>query len=209
VAARLRGLTLALQRPGRLWAGFAAALAAGALAAAASDPALLDWQRVLAWHQPWRWWSAALVHLSTGHLLANLAGCAVVGAFGWAAGCTRRDAAAWSVAWPLTHLLLVLQPALLRFAGLSGVLHAGVAVAAFALVTRERGLRRAIGLAVLAGLLLKLTLDQPWAGAVQQWPGWDIGIAPLAHATGAAAGLACAAVAWATSPSRATATMHR
>lgn len=198
-----------LKRPGWLWAGFAAALAVGAAIAAVLDPALFDWQRVLAWHQPWRWWSAALIHLSRGHLLANLAGCVVVGAFGAAARCTPRDVAAWSVAWPLTHLLLVLQPTLWRYAGLSGLLHAGVAVAAFALVTRARGGRRAVGLAVLAGLLLKLALERPWAEAVQQWPGWDIGIAPLAHATGAAAGIVCAAVAWATSRPRAVATMHR
>lgn len=197
-----------LRRPGALWAAFSAALGAGALAAAAVDPALLDWQRLLAWSQPWRWWSAALVHLSTGHLLANLAGCVVVGAFGGAARCHRRDAAAWAAAWPITHLLLVLQPALTRYAGLSGLLHAGVAVAAFALVSRERGARRAIGAAVLAGLLVKVLSERPWGPAVQHWPAWDIGIAPLAHATGAAAGLLCAAVAWATSRPSGVATMR-
>lgn len=173
------------------------------------DPPLLDWQRVLAWHQPWRWWTAALVHLSPNHLLANLIGCIVVGAFGWAAHCSRRDAAAWSVAWPLTHLLLLLHPGLTRYGGLSGVLHAGVAVAAFGLAVRDVGPRRWIGLAVLAGLLLKVAAERPWAGALQQWPGWDIPIAPMAHATGLAAGLACAAVAWATSRPRGVATMRR
>jgi rhomboid family GlyGly-CTERM serine protease len=195
--------------PSRLWGAFATALAAAALAASTIDPVLMEWQRLLAWQQPWRWWTAALVHLSHGHLLSNLLGCAVVGAFGWAARCTRRDAAAWSVAWPLTHLALLLQPALQRYAGMSGLLHAGVAVAAFGLVVRERGQRRAIGAAVLAGLLLKVALERPWGAAVQPWPGWDIGIAPIAHATGTAAGLLCAVVAWVTWRRRAVATMRR
>jgi rhomboid family GlyGly-CTERM serine protease len=194
---------------GALWAGFCAAVALGALLGVTINPALLDWQRVLAWQHPWRWWSAALVHLSTGHLLANLAGCLVVGAFGWAARCTRRDVAAWSVAWPITHLLLMLQPTLVRYAGLSGVLHAGVAVAAFGLVVHDDGRRRGIGLAVLAGLLLKVVAERPWSAAVQHWPGWDIPIVPMAHASGAAAGLACAVVAWATSRRRGVATIGR
>ncbi|MEY4909639.1 MAG: rhombosortase [Pseudomonadota bacterium] len=38
----------------------------------------LAWVPALAWSEPWRWWSAAWVHLSTRHLLANLAGAALV-----------------------------------------------------------------------------------------------------------------------------------
>lgn len=196
-------------RPGTLWAAFAASLAVAALLTARADPALLDWQPQRAWAEPWRWWSAALVHLGGGHLLANLAGCGVVGAFGRAAGCTRRDAAAWGAAWPLTHLGLLLQPALAHYGGLSGLLHAGVAVAALGLVLRGRGRARAIGLAVLAGLVLKILGERPWAGAAQIWPGFDFPVAPLAHATGALAGLLCAAVAHATSSARAMATIRR
>ena len=200
---------MTLARPGALWLAFAVSLALAAALAARVDPAWLDWQPRLAWAEPWRWWSAALVHLSTGHLLANLTGCVVVGLFGWAAGCTRRDAAAWGAAWPLTHLALLLQPELARYGGLSGLLHAGVVVAACALVLRGHGRRRAIGLAVLVGVALKLVLEQPWSGALQRWPGWDIAVAPLAHASGALAGLLCAGVAWATSRPRPLATMGR
>ena len=55
------------------------------------------------------------------------------------AACSDRRAAAsaaalaWALAWPLTHLALLAEPALLRYGGLSGVLRAGAAVAAVAL----------------------------------------------------------------------------
>ena len=38
-----------------------------------------------------------------------------------------------SVAWPLTHLSLLARPEVMHYGGLSGVLHAGVAVAALGL----------------------------------------------------------------------------
>jgi hypothetical protein len=97
---------------------------------------------------------------------------------------------------------LLLQPALRHYGGLSGVLHAGVAVVAVSLLGQPNRARRAIGGTVLLGLALKVIFEAPWAGAVRQVPGWDIGIAPLAHATGAAAGVLCAllARAWRQAP---------
>lgn len=207
MAPRLR--LSALQRPGRAWAALALLLGLGALVGAAAPAAGLDWQPALAWREPWRWWTAVFVHLSCGHLAANLAGCAVVGAFGAAAGAQVRDTGAWLAAWPLTQLALLAQPALAHYAGLSGVLHAGVAVAALALVLRGRGARRAIGAAVLAGLLVKVASERAWTGALQHWSGWDIAIAPAAHAAGLAAGLVCAALAWTIGRPRPGQTMHR
>ena len=52
-----------------------------------------------------------------------------------------------------------------------------------------------IGIAVLAGLSLKVALERPLAAPTQWLPGWDFPVAPLAHLTGAAAGLLCGAVA--------------
>jgi len=132
------------------------------------------------------------VHLSPLHLVANLLGTALVAALGLAAGCGRRAALAWALAWPLTHATLLLQPALSTYGGLSGVLHAGVAVAAWQLLRGGRGAHRAVGAALAIGLLLKLGLEAPWQGPLRQVPGWDIAIAPLAHAGGAAAGWLCA-----------------
>ena len=63
------------------------------------------------------------------------------------------------------------------------MLHAGVAVVAVHLIATARGLRRAIGLAVLAGLALKVAGETPWAAEALRHPaGWDIAVAPFAHA---------------------------
>lgn len=172
------------------WLGGCALLALGTLLVATQPSAPWDWQPALATRQPWRWWTAAFVHWSPGHLGANLAGLALVAALGWRARCGRRATLAWALAWPLTHLGLLLQPALTHYGGLSGVLHAGVATLAVHLLGQAG--RRALGAALLAGLLAKVLLEAPWGAPLRAVPGWDILIAPAAHASGAAAGLLCA-----------------
>ena len=129
---------------------------------------------------------------------ANLAGTALIAALGARARADRADAWAWFAAWPLTQLGLLLQPSLLHYGGLSGVLHAGVVIAAIGLLQREVGLRRAVGALILGGVALKVGLEQPWQGGLRQAPGWDLAIAPAAHLSGAVAGLVCglAAAAW-------------
>lgn len=179
----------------RAWPALCAALALGACLGWFAPREVLDWQPQHALAQPWRPWTAALVHLSPLHLAANLLGCAVVAAFGIAARVPRHAALAWLAAWPLGHAALSLQPQLLHYGGLSGVLHAGVAIAALHLAWRAPGHRRTIGAAVLAGLALKLVFEQPFAAPTQALPGWDFRVAPLAHLTGAAAGALCGAVA--------------
>lgn len=188
----------------RAWASMAIALALGALALWSAPREAFDWQPGLAVTQPWRLWTAALVHLSPLHLQANLLGCAVVAVFGIAAGLPRHAAWAWLAAWPLTHAVLALQPLLLHYGGLSGLLHAGVAIAALQLARQTHQRRRWIGGAVLTGLAAKLVFEQAWLGPTQVVPGWDIRIAPLAHLTGAAAGLLCGAVAQAIACRRST-----
>lgn len=158
----------------------------------------LDWQPALAAAQPWRWFTAAAVHYSALHLAANLAGLALVGALGAAARVPLQAVAAWALAWPLTHLALWIEPALLHYGGLSGVLHAGVAVTAADLLFNG-GRRTAdpaaaprdrwIGGAILAVLFVKLALETPWGEPLRRVDGWDIAVAPLAHACGTAAGL--------------------
>ncbi|MDT7834052.1 rhombosortase [Aquabacterium sp. OR-4] len=180
----------------RAWLGLSGLAALAALLLAAAAPgwqAALDWAPELALREPWRAITAACVHLSRLHLLANLAGCALVAALGVAAGCGPRATAAWALAWPLTQLALLAQPALTRYAGLSGVLHAAVAVVVVQLLVAGRGRHRAIGAALGAGLLAKLLLEAPWQGPLRLVPGWDIAIAPLAHSAGAVAGGVCAA----------------
>lgn len=154
---------------------------------------VMDWQPRLWQAEPWRVWSAAWVHLSGLHLAANLAGGVLVIALGWAARLPPRAALAWALAWPATHLGLLAMPELLRYGGLSGVLHAGVAVAAVVLLRRATRAERRLGMAMLAVLAAKLLLEAPWQGPLAYPAGWDIAVAPLAHATGALAG---ALLAW-------------
>lgn len=170
-------------------------LGLGALAVLGLASGALDWQPALVRREPWRAWSAALVHLSGLHLAANLAGCALVGALGLLARVPQRSVSAWMVAWPLTQLALLARPDIGHYAGLSGVLHAGVAVVAVHLIATARGLRQAIGLALLAALALKVASETPWAAEALRHPeGWDIAIAPFAHASGLAAGATLSAL---------------
>ena len=106
-----------------------------------------------------------------------------------------RLALAWLAAWPLTQLGLLAQPALLHYGGLSGVLHAGVAVAALHLAWRGGRGERWIGAALLGGLALKVASEAPWGAPLRHPAGWDIAVAPAAHACGLVAGLLYAAVA--------------
>lgn len=185
-----------MKAAGRAWAGLAALLAAASIVAFVLPAPLLDWQPALAAAEPWRAFSAAFVHWSPLHLGANLAGALMVGAFGYAGRLGWPLVLAWLAAWPLTQLGLLVQPALAHYGGLSGVLHAGVAVAALALVVAETGPRRLLGGAVLGGLLLKLALEEPWGAPLRPGGGgFDIATAPLAHASGALAGLVCAGLA--------------
>jgi rhomboid family GlyGly-CTERM serine protease len=178
------------------WCALAGALALAAVALAGVARERIDWQPALVLPAPWRLWSASFAHWSAWHLGANLAGCAAVGAFGAAARVPPRSSLAWLAAWPLGHALLALQPALTSYGGLSGVLHAGVAIAAWHLLRHdEMPRRRRLGQAVAFGLAVKLLFEAPWGAPTRLWPGWDFPVAPLAHATGALAGLACAIVA--------------
>ena len=161
----------------------------GALIATTLDPTTLRWQPELAASQPWRAVTAAWVHLSPRHLAGNLVGAVLVAWLGTVAGCGWRAALAWLLAWPLTHMALLLQPTLQAYGGLSGLMHAGVAITIWQLLRSGPARPRWIGVGLLIGLLAKLWTDAAWQGGpLRLQPGWDIAIAPLAHATGAVAG---------------------
>jgi rhomboid family GlyGly-CTERM serine protease len=178
------------QRPGFAWCLVALVLLAGSLLAQGpAAHAVLEWQPARALDEPWRAWSAAFVHYSRLHLIGNLAGLALTAAFGWVSRVPTSAAVAWCLAWPLTHLLFLgLAPDLRHYGGLSGVVHAGVAIGLVHLfITGTRG-QRLVASALLAGLIAKIVSETPWRGAVQQLDGWDIAIAPMAHVSGALAG---------------------
>lgn len=176
------------------WLALSGLLAAGALAGWSVPATAWDWQPGRAATEPWRAATAAFVHWSELHLAANLLATAVVAAFGVVARVPVRAAAAWALAWPLTHVLLLLQPALLHYGGLSGVLHAGVAVVLVELLCSGPGPRRTIAAMVSAGVAVKLVVEAPWGEPLRRDAGWDIALAPAAHAAGIAAGVACAIV---------------
>ena len=176
------------------WAGAATLMGLAALALNRVDPTAIDWQPALATHEPWRAWSAVFVHYSGLHLAANLAGAVLVGALGAVARVPSRSVAAWLAAWPLTQFGLALQPALVHYGGLSGVLHAGVAVVVVHLLCNGNTRERRIGLAIAAGLALKVVSESPWGAPLRHPPGWDIAVAPLAHASGVLAGALCAGI---------------
>ena len=110
--------------------------------------------------------------------MANLAGSAVVAAWGAFARVPARCVVAWIVAWPLVQFGLSLQPELRHYGGLSGVLHAGVTIVAVHLVCSGSRMQRRVATAVLAGTIVKLLSESPWSGPISHPPGWDIPVAP-------------------------------
>jgi hypothetical protein len=143
-------MTDRLRAPGGAWLVLCGLLAVGAVlvtaigASHAGVFAALEGRPGADLSQPWRLWSAAWVHWTGAHLVVNLAGVAVVAAVGWRAQAPASAALAWCVAWPATQALLstldvARLPAALRHdGGLSGVLHAGVAVLGLALAWPAR-----------------------------------------------------------------------
>ena len=176
----------------RAWGALVLLLALAAIGGWWADPHSLDWQPGLAAREPWRAFTAVAIHYSPLHLGANLAGALLVGALGVVARVPLRIVLAWLVAWPLTQVGLLLRPELAHYGGLSGVLHAGVVAAGLWLVVHDRGRRQLIGVAILGVVLVKIVGEAPWGPAVQRREGWDIAVAPFAHASGAFCGLLCA-----------------
>lgn len=170
------------------WLCACAALMLASLLAWPVERGLLDWQPARAWAEPWRWWSAALVHLSALHLRLNLLAAALVAAYGWAARVNAAVTWAWIASWPLTHLALLAQPQLLHYGGLSGVLHGGVAATSVWLVLRGNGGERTVGALMLVGQGVKLLLEAAWDAPLQAPAELDVAVAPLAHASGSIAG---------------------
>ena len=149
----------------------------------------IDWQPALASSQPWRAFTAAFVHYSPMHLAANAVGAVLVGIFGWAAEVPPRMTLAWLIAWPLTHLGLLLQPSLLHYGGLSGLLHAGVVIVCVHLLFNGTTTQRRVGFATLLVVITKVLIEAPWQGPLTYPAEWDIAVAPMSHATGVGAGL--------------------
>ncbi|MBI3382920.1 MAG: rhomboid family intramembrane serine protease [Aquabacterium sp.] len=143
------------------------------------------------WHQPaWVFWTSAWLHGSSAHLSRNLMALALLAVLGASARMPPRAALAWLLAWPLTQMGM-LQQALHTYIGLSGVLHAGFTVVALHHLTHPIQMdrhQRILGLILLAGLIFKILMENPWQHTLIRPAGSDINVAPWAHLSGAAAG---------------------
>ena len=179
----------AKRRVARPWLAFTTFLIFTSFIAWPLNHPTIDWQPTLAFTQPWRAFTAAFVHYSPLHLAANLVGAVLVGLFGWAAQAPRHMTIAWLLAWPLTQVGLLVQPSLLHYGGLSGVLHAGVVVVCVHLMLQGTATQRRVGWATLLVVTVKVIVEAPWQGPLIRPAEWDIAVAPMAHATGVVAGL--------------------
>ena len=145
------------------------------------------------------WWATAWLHGSSPHLWRNVAGTGLLALLGWLMRPAPRAALAWGLAWPLTHVGMLLEPTLSSYVGLSGVLHAGLVCLALppamTLWRRRPADRTApkrrdawVGLALLVALAWKIPLENPWAHGLMASASSAINVAPWAHFSGCMAG---------------------
>ncbi|HEX7031109.1 MAG TPA: rhombosortase [Gammaproteobacteria bacterium] len=110
----------------------------------------------------WRLLSGHLVHLGVAHLVLNLAGLALIG---WIFGPGLRAAHwLWTLLGSLVAIaagFLLLEPGLVWYVGLSGVLH-GLLLGGAVL---DRGFGRGLRAVLICGVFAKLAWEQ-WAGAL-------------------------------------------
>jgi membrane associated rhomboid family serine protease len=138
--------------------------------------------------EPWRLWTCHLAHFGWEHALANLVALAVPALL-----VPRRERGRFLivllVAAPLLGLLL--QPGLGQgqYRGASGLACVAWSWVGFRLVARRESV--AMGLLLLGGLALKLTLEAVFGtGPLANHPGWQS--LPAVHFWGALLGLAAA-----------------
>ncbi|MGC4062988.1 MAG: rhomboid family intramembrane serine protease [Aquabacterium sp.] len=139
---------------------------------------------------PWVWWSAAWLHGSALHLHRNLAALGLIALLATASEVSPRTALVWALAWPLTHLGMLLEPGLHTYVGMSGVLHAGLA--ALCLQQLESGASRWhkwLAWFLLACLVGKILMENPWHNVLSRPATSDITVAPWAHLSGSVAGI--------------------
>ncbi len=144
-----------------------------------------DWVR-----QPWTLWTSAWVHVSTPQLIANQIALGILTGLAWLLRPDLRAALAWFLAWPLLQLSLVLWPQVGYSVGLTGLLHAGAVIMALQLVLGRIAARKARrwGLMLVAGLLIKLAMEQAWFYPVVWDAAGDRSVVQAAHLCGAAWG---------------------
>ena len=140
--------------------------------------------------QPWTLWTSAWVHLNTPQLIFNQIALGALTAFAWVVRPNWTCTLAWLLAWPLGQLSLLWWPQIGYAVGLSGLLHAGVAVLAVQLLRRRIPIPKAKRWGGLLALVLlgKLLLERGWAYPVV-WDGAnDMSVVQAAWFSGTLAG---------------------
>jgi hypothetical protein len=153
----------------------------------------LTW-RADTWVQhPWTLWTTPWVHIHTPHLIGNQLAVGALAAMAWLIRPNVVASLAWLLAWPVVALALPWWPHIGYAVGLSGLIHAAVAVVAVQLLWGHtprvpRG-RRWGGL-LAAGLCAKLALEQGWHWPVVWSNSANMSVVQAAHLSGAVAGAA-------------------
>lgn len=154
---------------------------------------LWSWQADQWTRAPWTLWTSAFGHLSGMHAAVNLAALLAlcVLARQWRCPAASLYAALW--AWPASVAALTFWPAIQSYCGLSGPLHGLAAVLAIHRLRQIWAGERRVsfsGLALLAGLIIKLGLEQGWSQPIVWDPDWGFQVVRAAHLSGALCGLA-------------------
>lgn len=202
--ARLSGTGLRQWLP-----GFAIGCCALAISYLPDSIAMFRYDRLaISAGQFWRILTAHFVHIDTSHLLYNLLGLALICELLWMDLPARHGLGIMlSAALGISAALWWLQPAIVWYAGLSGVLHglwAGCALRGLLSVVYERE-ARAVGSApsgsmricatALVALAAKLYLERLPGALITKGTG-GIPVVPSAHLYGALTGLTYVAAWW-------------
>ncbi|CAJ0770328.1 rhombosortase [Ralstonia chuxiongensis] len=144
--------------------------------------------------QWWRIVTAMWVHLDQWHWLADAM--AAVGLILLLARVLRPQVivGVLVVCGVLVQIALLNQPTVQWYGGLSGALHGLAAWGGLRLLkpstdVAEDRFSRWIGVALCAGVLVKVWLEQSWLSPIAYDPHWGFGVVRIAHAFGAASGL--------------------
>ena len=189
----LRPLGVAILRLRRRWAILAILATCAALAAGGDELRELGrYERhAIESGEYWRLVTGHLVHLGFGHLWPNLAALAIIGALFTD---VFRTADWWRASFAsaagIDVGLYFLDPDVLWYVGLSGVLHGFVAAGALALCLR----REALGAVLAIGLCAKLSFEQIVGPVPLTAESVGGPVVVAAHLYGAAAGFFAEAV---------------
>lgn len=141
--------------------------------------------------RPWSLWTSAWVHMNTQHLISNQLAVGALAAMAWVLRPGLRASLAWLVTWPLIPLVLPYWSHIGYYAGLSGLVHAAVAVVGVYLVAGRANvpMARRWGLMLLGGLWVKLLIERGWHWPVVWSDNLGISVVQASHLVGAVFGM--------------------